>query len=268
MSSTMAATAPPLTENDHIKELLTILAQSRKGAAAKEFLAVLSYVGAMENQLNSAASELQNIRQELGAMREAQNHPVRTAMQNAADALEAKLSEARSHLEALKQSIIEGAKNAVAAFKEHGISALDKLASFFHIKDGLTALRGNLQAGIKEDERAIATIESASAKYHEAGRRVKNASRALAGKEAVKDAKPSGKLAKTLEAPFRREIACYTKAVKSVDAAIARLDRLAEIAKPSVCKAIKDSQKAAAEKGAEKSPEKTRTKTKKQEAEI
>ena len=37
-----------------------------------------------------------------------------------------------------------------------------------------------------------------AAQYHEAGKHLKNAGRVLAGKEAVTEAKPTGKVAKTI----------------------------------------------------------------------
>lgn len=222
--ATSAPKSAPLMENEHVKELLAIM--KANSVDAREFNSVLRYVGAMERQLDKAVGELIAMRRELNDMREAQNHPVRRALQNAISTLEEKIAVIRERLDAVKAGIIEGAKNAVAAFKEKGISALSNLASFFHIKNGLKALRNGLNDGIKADERAIAAIESVSAKYHEAGRRVKNMGRALADKEAVQEAKPSGKLAKSLEAPFRNEKAALSNALKNVNAAIRGMEQL------------------------------------------
>lgn len=216
--------SPPLTSNEYVQELLTVMQENSVDTG--ELLAVLRYVDMVERQLDTAVNELTAMRQEMADMREIQNHPVKTAMQNAADALEGKITVMRERLEAVKADIIDGAKNAVAAFKEKGITALHSVASFFNVKDSLQSLRSSLNAGIKEDERAIAAIEAASAKYHEAGRRVKNMGRALTDKEAIRDAKPTGKLGKTLEAPFVLEKDCLASAVKDVDAAIRGMERL------------------------------------------
>jgi len=219
-----ATTSAPLMENEHVKELLGVMKSNRMDAG--ELLAILRYVGMVEGQLDRAVGELSAMRRELNDMREVQNHPVKTALQNAIHTLEDKIAVMREHLDALKADIIEGAKKAVAAFKEQGISALNGLASFLHIKGGLNALRDSLNDGIKADNRAIASIEAASAKYHEAGRRVKNMGRALTDKEAVQEAKSSGKVARVLEAPFRREKASLERAVRDVDAAVHALERL------------------------------------------
>lgn len=218
------AASVPLMENQHVKELLSIMKANRMDSG--ELLAVLRYVGMVEGQLDKAVGELTAMRRELNDMREVQNHPVKTALQNAIHSLEEKIAVMRERLDAVKADIIEGAKNAVAAFKEKGISVLNGLASFFRIKGGLNALRDSLNDGIKADERAISAIETASAKYHEAGRRVKNMGRALADKEAIQDAKPSGKVTRVLQAPYRREKNCLMNAVKDVDAAIRGLEQL------------------------------------------
>lgn len=223
MSATTAA-SPPLSSNEHVNELLDVMRENSVDTG--ELLAVLRYVGMVERQLDTAVNELQAIRREMADMRETQNHPVRTAMQNAVAAMEEKIAVMRERLEAVKAGIIDGAKNAVAAFKEKGITALHSVASFFNVKGSLQSLRNSLNAGIKEDERAIAAIEAVSAKYHEAGRRVKNMGRALTNQELVQDAKPTGKLAKTLEAPFKREKECLTSAVNDVNAAIRGMERL------------------------------------------
>lgn len=218
------ATSAPLMENEHIKELLAIM--KANSVDSKELHSVLRYVGAMERQLDKAVGELTAMRHELNDMRVAQNHPVRRALQNAITTLEEKIAVMRERLDAVKSGIIDGAKKAVAAFKQKRISALNNLASFFHIKGGLKALRDSINDGIKTDERAITAIESVSAKYHEAGRRVKNMGRALTNKEAVREAKPSGKLANTLEAPFRNEKAFLSGALKNVNAAIRSMEQL------------------------------------------
>jgi len=222
--NSLETASPPLLSNEHVQELISVMKENSVDTG--ELLAVLRYVGMVERQLDTAVNELTAMRREIADMREIQNHPVKTAMQNAADALEGKIAVMRERLEAVKAGIIDGAKNAVAAFKEKGITALHNVASFLNVKGGLQSLRDSLNAGIKEDERAIAAIEAASAKYHEAGRRVKNMGRALTNQEAVREAKPTGKLAKTLEAPFVREKDCLTSAVKDVNAAIRGMERL------------------------------------------
>jgi len=234
----------PLIENEYVKELLAIMKANRVNT--EDLQGLIGYVGAMERQLDTAVGELHSMRRELNNMREEQNHPVKTALQNTVRTLERSINDAREQLDIIKKNIIDGCKNAVSAFKEKGISALSNIAGFFKIKDSLQNLRGSLNSGIEANKRAIAKIESVSAEYHEAGKHIKNMARAVAGKEAVQDAKPAGRLAKTLEAPFRSELSCLTGMKKSVDAAIVKLEQLEKAGlkgrqadkKPSILKTL------------------------------
>lgn len=205
MNDTTTQSAP-LLENEHVKELLAILKEN--SVSSKDFLDVIGYVGAMERQLDAAVGELSAMLRELADMREAQNHPVRTSLQKAIQALENKIAETRERLEAVKAGIIEGCKNAVAAFKEKGAAVLEGLASFFHIRQGLEKVQESMDRNIRYDEQSMKKIAAVSAEYHEIGKHVKNMGRAVQGKEAVQEAKPMGKLAKLMQAPYRLDQAC------------------------------------------------------------
>lgn len=247
---------PPLTENEHVKELLAIMEQNR--VDSNDLRKLLGYVGAMERQLDAAVGELTAMRRELNDMREEKDHPARTALRNTARSLEGTVNETRERLGAIKDSIIEGCQNTVAAFKEKGISALNHIAGFLGIKDTLQNMRESLNHSIGENEKAIEKIEAVSAEYHRAGSHVRNMGRAMLGRETAEDIKPAGKLAKLLEAPFRSELARLKKAGKNLDAAIGKLGNLERAAeKPSVLENMKTlKEQAARTKRGKPAPEK------------
>ncbi len=238
--------AAPIMENEHVKELLAIL-KEQKAPSTKDFLGVLNQVGAMEKQLDAAVTELAAMRQELKEAQE-QNHPVKTALQKAVIAMQGQVLDLRDKLSELKQSVIEGCKNAVTAFKENGITALDNVIRFFKIKSMLENMRDNLTKNIQYDDKTIAKIEAISTEYHEAGRHVKNMGRVMLGKEAVQEAKPPGKLAMVISAPFRAERSCFAAMKKSAEKAIDTMTGLEERAaekKPSIREAIETHKKQA-----------------------
>ncbi len=228
----------PLLENEHVKELLTIL-EANNAPDRKDFLAVLNQVGAMERQLDAAVKELAAMRRELNEAQK-QNHPVKTAMQKAVKTLEKNVAVLRGRLDAVKRNVIEGCKNAVDAFREKGISALHNVVRFFKIRPLLEAMRNDLNENIRFDEAAISKIEAVSAEYHEAGRHMKNMARALAGMESVRDAKSAGKLVKALEVPFKTERSCFVSMKKNVESALSGLAALEKAAerKPSIRKTM------------------------------
>lgn len=230
--------AIPLLENEHVKELLAIL-EANNAPDRKNFFAVLNQVGAMERQLDAAVKELAAMRRELNEARELA-HPVKTALQNAVKTLEKNVAVLRGRLDAVKQNVIEGCKNAVDAFKEKGISALHNVARFFKIRPLLEAMRNNLTKNIRFDEAAISKIEAVSTEYHEAGRHVKNMARALTGMESVRDAKSAGRLTRALEAPFKTERSCFVSMKRNVEAALSGLATLEKAAerKPSIRKTM------------------------------
>ena len=191
----------PVMDNRHIKELLAIM-KNNHVPSRKDLLDVLGQVSAMEKQLAAAVGELQAMRLEL-AEAEKRNHPIKNTLQKAVIAMQSQVLEMRDKLAALKQNVIDGCKNAVEAFKEKGISALDNIAHFFKIKPMLESIRGGLDKNIQLDNKLIANIEAVSMEYHQAGRHLKNMGRAVVGKEAITDAKPPGMVAKAVSVPFR-----------------------------------------------------------------
>lgn len=235
MARSKTATAPIL-ENEHVKELLAIMRENN-APSTQVFLAVLNQVGAMERQLDAAVKELAAMRRELNEARE-QAHPVKTALQIAVKTLDKNVTALRERLDAVRQTVIEGCKNAVDAFREKGISTLDNIVRFFKVRPMLESMRDDLGKSIRFSEATISNIELVSTEYHEAGRHIKNMVRAMAGKEAIQDAKSVGKLAKALEAPFKAERSCLVSMKKTVEAAIGNLARLEERTKPSIQKAI------------------------------
>jgi regulator of replication initiation timing len=232
-------TTAPILENEHVKELLAIM-EANNVPTMKDLLAVLNQVGAMERQLDAAVKELAAIRRELNEARE-QAHPVKAALQHVAETLEKNVTVLRERLDMVKKTVIEGCKNAVADFREKGISALDNVIRFFKIKPILESMRDDLSKSIRFSEATISNIEYVSTEYHEAGLHIKNMVRAMAGKEAIQEAKSVGKLAKALEAPFKAEHSCLVSMKKTVEATIGNLTRLEERAverKPSIQKTM------------------------------
>jgi len=220
----MNETGTPLSENQYVKELFSILQDN--GRDTSGLSALLGHVGEMENFIKRAEDKIADMKSQLSDMKEVQNHPVKSALQTAIKTLEAKVAEVRERLSDLKNNIIEGCKNAVATFKEKGINALDKLASFFHIKSGLQDLKKGFDSTIHTSDKAIAKIETFASEYHSAGRAIKNMARMAVGKEPVDAKKEAGKLAKTIAAPYKAQKAALTGLRKTVDKAIARLDQL------------------------------------------
>jgi len=213
-----------LMENEHVKELFGILQDNGKDTSG--LTAIINHVNGMEDFVKRAEEKIADMKSQLETMKEVQDHPLKTTLQNTIKALEAKVAEIKQQISELKDNIIEGCKNAVTAFKEKGAVVLDKLASFFKIKSGLQSIKNNTVKNVNYCDKAVAQIETFSKQYHTAGRALKNMGRVLVGKQPIDAVKESGKMAKAFSAPYKAEKACLLGIRKQVDKMIASLDKL------------------------------------------
>jgi predicted translin family RNA/ssDNA-binding protein len=167
-----AVNSAPLAENQYVKELFSILQEN--GRDSSGLAALLGHVSEMESFVKRAEDKIADMKSQLAEMKEVQNHPVKTALQNAIKTLEQKVAEVKERIVELKYNIVEGCKSAVEAFKEKGAAVLNNLAKFFHVKGALKAIDRSADASVKQCDKAIANINGFAENYHAAGRAVKN----------------------------------------------------------------------------------------------
>jgi cob(I)alamin adenosyltransferase len=213
-----------LVDNKHVKELFGILEEN--GRDTTGLTALINHVSGMEDFVKRAEDRIADMKAQLDAMKELQDHPVKNKLQKAIKALETKVAEIKAQIAELKTNIIEGCKNAATAFKEKGVAALDKLAAFFHIKSGLQAIKNDTVKAVNTCDKAVADIEAFAKQYHTAGRAIKNLVRIIAGKEPIDAVKESGKLAKAVSAPYKAEKAIHLGIRTQVSKMITALDNL------------------------------------------
>lgn len=233
-------TAAPLAGNRDVTELLSILREQSSPSLA-DFQKLLEQVGTMEQQLEAAVRELAAMRRDVAEM-ERRRHPAANAMRQAVTTIQTQVTELREKLSALKQAVVDGCKSAVTAFQKKGTAALDNITRFFRVRPMLEAVQAQASHAAEAADRAVGRIEAASQKYHEAGRHLKNAGRALTGKDAIQKAKPPGKAAQAVSAPFRATRTCFGAMAKGAASAANRLGRLeqaAEQQKPSIKETIR-----------------------------
>jgi Mg2+ and Co2+ transporter CorA len=223
-NTTNTARDAPLEQNEYVQELYSILRDN--GRDTTGLAALLGHVSEMESFVKRAEDKIADMKSQLAEMKEIQNHPVKTALRNAIKSIENKVAEIKVQLAELKSSIVEGCRNAVQAFKEKGISALDKLASFFKIKTGLKALDKSATENAQSCDKTVARINEFSKQYHEAGRALKNMGRMLIGKDPIDAKKEAGILAKTIAAPYKAQKALMLQISKSVNAMAEKLEQL------------------------------------------
>jgi hypothetical protein len=243
-----------LAQNEYVQELFSILQDNGKDSSG--LAALIGHVSEMESFVKRAEDKIADMKSQLAEMKEIQNHPVKTAFQNAIKALETKVAEVKERIAELKAGIIDGCKSAVEAFKEKGASVLNNLAKFFHVKNTLKGIDKSAAQGIKQCDKAISDINGFAAQYHEAGRAIKNMGLILIGREPVDQKKENGKLAKAMCAPNKAYKTALTGIRNAVDKAIAALDGMEErqaarkqerVKKPSILVGLEENKVLAAE---------------------
>jgi hypothetical protein len=257
----MGAASAPLMENQYVKGLFVILSDNNKDTSG--LTALINHVNGLEDFVKQAEEKISEMKSQLDAMKEIQSHPIKNTLQSTIKVLEAKISKIKQIIIELKSKIVDGCKNAVAAFKEKGIKALHRIASFFRIKSGLLSIGKSLDTSIKLDNKAIVKIEAFSKEYHKTGRALKNMGRVLIGKEPINTAKESGKLAKVASAPYKADKALLIGMRKTVNKMLAKLEQLEQSAsvkrdastetkKPSMMKRLNDNKERVKQKDLEK----------------
>lgn len=222
--------AAPLLSEPAVRELLAVM-EKHNAPGKEDFLAVLEQVAGLEKQLGAAVEELAAMRKELAEAREG---PVKKALGHAVKALEKSVSTLREKLGALKKAVVEGCKKTLTAFKEQGVSALAHTAEFLHIRPALEAVGRELDQSIAQDEKALSVIANASREYHEAGLHLKNALRAVTGREPVAEPKGPGALARGLSVPLKAERAVLRSMKNRTTGALKRLEHLEQAARPPI----------------------------------
>lgn len=252
-------TSIALYNNSHVLDLITILESNNRRETAQDFRALAEQVSRMESQLDAASREIHALRRELAELRDFHGEPLHNTARQSIDAAARQIEQAKEKLGAIKDKIVQGAKDAVAAVKEKGIGALNSAVSFLGVKDELESLREGLDKNTKSCDRSLARVDAISRQYHEVGTATRNFGRAVSGKEVRDDTKDSGKLAKVAAAPFHTLKKLYSGMAKGAEAAIGKLEKLEQAAKPSMLENLQALKEATTrDSGMALSPEKTK----------
>ena len=219
--------ALPLSQDRNITEFIEILQNNKINSQYRDFTEMLGYVSEIESKLKSALGEVTKLEKRVNDMESRQFKNICMKMVNS---IKSAIREAQAKLNEIKAAIIEGAKQAAAAFKENGIAALNSVMKFFKIKDGLDALKDSVDKSIVSASKSINKIEQISGEIHASGSHRRNIVRIIMGREKKDDVKSNGKVMKAIQLPFKGTRAAMSgvkKAVVSMTAKLESLDKTA-----------------------------------------
>lgn len=247
MSSKYNAIA--LQRDDNVIDLTAILEADNRGSAARDLRDLSWQISSMERQLEAATREIAAMRRELVGLRDLHGEPLHNTAQQGIDAATRQILQAKERLGAVKDSIIQGTRDAVVTVKEKGGSALNGAVSFLGVRKELEY--------IQQD--SLARVENISKQFHEVGSAHRNLGRSLLGREAQDDVKPMGRLAKLAAAPHVTLKKLHAGMAKGADAVLGKLEKLEQAAKPSLLGELQTHKEAAKAQGMALSPDRSKS---------
>jgi len=220
----MASSTNALAENPYVQELFSVLKENNKDTAG--LTSLLGYVKQMEDFVKSAEGQIVDMKAQISDMKEIQKHPIKTALSNTAESLQAKVASIKDQLSKIRNSIVQACKNTLTAVKNRGITALDKIAGFLGIKKACEQIQKDCNQAMNRCDKSVNQIQQFSKEYHQTGLHLKNMFRVAVGKEALEVPKENGILAKSMCAPYKAQKKCLNSICKAANKAVEKLDAL------------------------------------------
>ena len=234
----------PLQNRETIQQFLKLLEENGRQGQASDLSQLMWYMDGMMRQFDAVNRELQEVKQQLSQVQEPSEKYVQ---QNMAAKLRHKVDQLREGLNDLWGNIAACAANAVQEFKDMGVSALDRAVSGLHIKNALEALQENISDTIADTKKTIAALENTGQELRSVGGHLKNAGRAVTGKETqVVDGGQEGRFQSVVLAPMRATQKLLSNMNNATLAAIGGVENLEVSAEAA--------REARAERQAEKKP--------------
>ena len=182
----------------------------------------------MNRQYEAVLQELQQVRQQLDQVQEPS---VKYVMQGAVAKLEHKAHQIKETLDNLWEKIAGCAAAAVENFKEAGVSALDKAVSAIGAKNVLESLQEKISGMIADTKQNIEKVENIGHELRSVGGHLKNAGRALTGKETkIVTGGQEGRFQSVVLAPIRTTQKLFSSMNNATLAAIGNLENLEQTA--------------------------------------
>lgn len=223
-------TAQNVEDMDVIKQLMDIMVQQGMKEQSQDFLEVLNFVAGMQVQLSVMVDELQGVREQLAEMQKNQPKAVTEKLMDKVSQLQEKISKLSERLGAIKDHLIDTAKQAVTAFKEKGREEMNKVLQkgISGVKSVLENTREKLVDVMTNYEKTANQIDSIGDELKQIGNSFANVGRLIAGKgtKEVSDEKPGVGLTRVMNMPVKSGISAFRKQISGIDKAMEKLDKV------------------------------------------
>ena len=147
---------------------MDIMGQQGMKEQSQDFLEVLNFVAGMQVQLSVMVDELQGVREQLAEMQKNQPKAVTEKLMDKVSQLQEKISKLSERLGAIKDHLIDTAKQAVTAFKEKGREEMNKVLQkgISGVQSVLENTREKLVDVMTNYEKTANQIDSISTSMH------------------------------------------------------------------------------------------------------
>lgn len=174
-----------LKQNKEITELLEILEENGLQKEKAEVLALVDYIGEMEQTLSSMLTEMKEMRKEVNLIHD---NTLRAKCEALAQGADQKIRQGISMVVKAKENFVISAKNALDTFKEKGKEALKKAVNAMKIPEALDKMGGFFEKMASSLREGVVNLQGALEEYASAKQHRTNARSLLFGKKPSKAA--------------------------------------------------------------------------------
>lgn len=142
-------TGKPLSKEDSVQELLGILVQFQEKGLFDSLMETVNHVQDMERTVAKMEDQIKDMNRELSEVKKQNEHLVKKADETVRDRLAERVSEAekkvayvKMKLSGFKEKIREKCRQVVSGVKAQGKRALNGMAGFLRLREGVERLKG------------------------------------------------------------------------------------------------------------------------------
>lgn len=227
-------------------QLKQILDQNGMEKESQQLSLLLEQIEEMQKNYNAVFQELKTIRNQLDQQKSImqQSPENQSVIVNQLSAFEKSVQKQYQQFQDMKKQICEKADILVQKFKETGVKALNNVCGFLGIKESLIKLKDMAQSNVVSMQNSIDKIDRIGFEVKSAATHIKNAGRAITGKEMVDSSTVAQfKIFEKLKVLYQQKKEGFTAQVEKLSNAIEKFENLEKTAeKFSVREKLKDNQ--------------------------
>lgn len=232
----MEAEMKNMEETDVIKQLIELMEQQNMKEQSQDFMEILSYVAGMQLQLGAMVGELQGVREQLAQMQENEPKPARSNLGEKLKQLEGKVADLSEQLSKIKDHLVEMAGQAVRAFKDKGVQAMNQVLQkgISNVRKPLENCHTKLSELLLDSEKTANQIDSIGDELKHMGNSIANVGRLISGKgtKEISDEKQGVVLTRMINKPVKKRIANLQKDLGRTEAILKKLDKISARLEP------------------------------------